>query len=265
MLDQIKEWYNGYSWSGDSFLYNPFSILSYFSATRFQNFWFSTGTPTFLIKLLQERNHYHIERVKADLSLFESYSLDNTETRSLLFQTGYLTIKEIDEYGLFTLDFPNREVRDSMYRHLIGAYRHNHTSATTPLIIELQNAFISNNLEQVISIIKTLFKNIPSQIFIAQAEAYYHSLIYLAFRYLGVYIESEVNESDARLDAVVQTDTHIYIFEFKLDRSAKEALDQIREKGYADKYRHEGKPILGVGVNFSSEQKTVEEWLAEEV
>lgn len=207
MLDQIKEWYNGYSWSGDSFLYNPFSILSYFSATRFQNFWFSTGTPTFLIKLLQERNHYHIERVKADLSLFESYSLDNTETRSLLFQTGYLTIKEIDEYGLFTLDFPNREVRDSMCRHLISAYRHTHTSATTPLVVELQNAFRQNDLEQVISIIKTLFKNIPSQIFIAQAEAYYHSLIYLTFRYLGVYIESEVNEPDARLDAVVPTST----------------------------------------------------------
>lgn len=133
------------------------------------------------------------------------------------------------------------------------------------MVVQLRHAFIANDLEQVISIIKTLFKNIPSQIFIVQAEAYYHSLIYLTFRYLGVYIESEVNESDARLDAVVQTGVHIYIFEFKLGRSVKEALDQIRKKGYADKYRHEGKTIIGVGVNFSTEQKTVEEWKAEEV
>ncbi len=265
LLNQIKEWYNGYSWSGDSFLYNPFSILSYFSAIRFQNFWFATGTPTFLIELLKERRFYKIEKIKVSPIIFESYTLDNLESHSLLFQTGYLTVKDVDEFGLITLDYPNKEVRDAMYSYLIGAFRQEEPSLSTPMVVQLRHAFVANDLEQVISIIKTLFKNIPSQIFIAQAEAYYHSLIYLTFRYLGVYIESEVNESDARLDAVVQTDTRIYIFEFKLDRSADEALDQIREKGYADKYRHEDKTIVGVGVNFSSEDKTVGEWRVEGV
>ena len=118
-------------------------------------------------------------------------------------------------------------------------------------------------MERVIQLIKSIFKNIPSHIFISHAEAYYHSLIYLVFFYLGQYTESEVNTSDGRLDCIVQSPTHIYILEFKLDESAEAALAQIKERGYAEKYAADPRPKVLLGINFSREQKTVEEWRTE--
>lgn len=260
LLSEVRLWYNGYSWTGKSFVYNPFSIMSFFLAGNFHNFWFGTGTPTFLIRTMQDRGHFQMEKIKVDTSIFESYNLENTETRSLLFQTGYLTVKEVDEYNLYTLDYPNREVRESMYRHLISAFRHADTTSSGPLVIQLQQAFQAGELNAVISIIKSLFKNIPSQIFLSKAEAYYHSIIYLVFKYLGIFIESEVNTANGRLDAVVEAGDRVYILEFKLDQSCEIALAQIRSKGYGEKYSHSGKEVFGVGINFSSELKTVENW-----
>lgn len=113
LLALIKEWYNGYSWDGKNFVYNPFSILSFFGAGQFRNFWFTTGTPTFLIKLLKERNLYNIDKMEVGEAAFDSFDIENMDTYSLLFQIGYLTIKSIEPFGLFVLDYPNREVKNS--------------------------------------------------------------------------------------------------------------------------------------------------------
>lgn len=117
LLNKVKEWYNGYSWHPGVSVYNPFSILNFFQKRTFGIYWFETGTPTFLINLLKERELYDLDGVQVDQLLFESYTLENLETYSLLFQTGYLTIKAIDEFGVFTLGYPNREVKESMLRH----------------------------------------------------------------------------------------------------------------------------------------------------
>jgi hypothetical protein len=265
LLKRIRDWYNGYSWDGRHFVYNPFSILSFFNAGQFQNYWFSTGTPTFLVKLLKNREQVQLERVDVDQSIFESYSLDNLDTLSLLFQTGYSTIKKISEFGIYTLDYPNKEVKESMLRHLIGEFRHDSPALTTPIVIKLRQAFIDNDLEKVIDITNSLFKSIPSHIFIKDREAYYHSVVFLVFQYLGQFIQAEVHTSDGRVDAVVETQTHIYLLEFKLDRSAAEALRQIREKNYAARFRSSDKALTAVGVNFSSEQKCVVDWEAVEM
>jgi hypothetical protein len=264
LLDRIKEWYNGYSWQPGVSVYNPFSILNFFQKRTFGIFWFETGTPTFLINILKERQLFDLEDVQVDQLLFESYTLENLETYSLLFQTGYLTLKSADEFGLFTLSYPNREVKESMLRHLISAYRHE-TEMVTPVIIQLRKAFLEGQIDQVIEIIKSLFKNIPSTLFIKNKESYYHSLIFLLFHYLGIFIEAEVHTADGRLDAVVQTPATVYILEFKLDKSAQEALSQIKTKGYAEKYLHTPKKIIGLGINFESKKKTVGEWVSEEL
>lgn len=264
LIDKIRQWYNGYSWDGKTKLYNPFSILSFVQKMDFQNYWFSTGTPTFLIKMLRNRRQIELENVEVDKSIFESYSLENLDTLSLLFQTGYNTIKSVDEFGLYTLDYPNKEVRESMLRHLIGEFRHDSPALATSIVVRLRKAFLLNDLEQVIAIINSLFKSIPSHIFIKEKEAYYHSLVYLVFQYLGQFIEAEVHTSDGRIDALVETDNRLYILEFKLDKSAEEALRQIHEKNYIARYRSRGKPITAIGVNFSSESKSVEDWKAEE-
>ncbi len=263
LLQLVKDWYNGYSWDGKNFVYNPFSILSFFGAGQFQNFWFTTGTPTFLIKLLKGRQVINLEQIEVDQSAFESYDIENLDTFPLLFQTGYSTIKSEEEFGIYVLAYPNKEVKESMLRHLIGAFRSDSPSQTTPIVIKLRKAFLDNDIEKIISIINSLFKSIPSHIFIKEKEAYYHSVVFLVFQYLGQFINAEVNTSDGRIDAVVQTDTHLYVLEFKLDESAQAAMQQIQQKGYGDKYRHLEKKIVSLGINFSSVSKSVSDWLSE--
>jgi len=261
LLARIKEWYNGYSWDGENFMYNPFSILSFFGDGQFRNFWFSTGTPTFLINLLKERNLYDIREIEVGEATFNSFDIENIDTYSLLFQTGYLTIKSIEPlFNLFTLDYPNREVKDSMLQYLVAGFNHGSYAQTTPIVIKLRKAFLTNDVDKIISIINSLFKSIPSHIFIKEKEAYYHSVVFLVFQYLGQYIEAEINTSDGRIDAVVQTDTHIYVVEFKLDESADKAIQQIQTKAYLEKYKNQDKKLVGLGINFSSKTKNVSDW-----
>ena len=260
LLEQIKSWYNGYSWDGNRFVYNPFSVLNFFAKSSFLNYWFATGTPTFLIKLLRQKQKIDFENLEVHHSIFESYDLDNLDIYSLLFQTGYVTIKSVGEFSIYTLDYPNNEVKESMLSHLVGAFRHESAAVTTPIVVKLRQAFLDNNIQQIITIINSLFKSIPSHIFIKEKEAYYHSIVFLVFQYLGQFIEAEVHTSDGRIDAVVQTDTHIYLLEFKLDEDATVALQQIIDKGYEEKYQHFDKQLVGIGINFSSQTKSVEDW-----
>jgi Predicted AAA-ATPase/PD-(D/E)XK nuclease superfamily len=266
LRDKIKLWYNGYTWNGKTAIYNPFSILCYFTDYQFVNHWFKTGTPTFLIKLLKERMFYDLSDVQVTEDAFESYELDKLETIPLLHQTGYLTIKHIDKnLGLYTLDYPNKEVKDSLLRYLMDAFSYKKSKESAPLVLKMIQAFTAQNIAEVIEILKSIFATIPYPIFIANKEAYYHSIVHLVFTYLGQNIESEVNTSRGRMDIVVQTATHIYILEFKLDQSADIAFAQIIEKDYAAKFRHIGKPIVGIGINFTSEQKTIEAWVMKEI
>ena len=261
LIARIKEWYNGYSWDGKNFVYNPFSILSFFGAGQFRNFWFSTGTPTFLVNLLKERNLYDIKKTEVGEATFDSFNIETMDTHALLFQTGYLTIKSIEPlFNLFTLDYPNREVKDSMLQYLVAGFNHGSYAKTTPIVIKLRKAFLTNDVDKIISIINSLFKSIPSHIFIKEKEAYYHSVVFLVFQYLGQFIEAEINTSDGRIDAVVQTDTHIYVVEFKLDESADKAIQQIQTKAYIEKYKNQDKKIVGLGINFSSKTKNVSDW-----
>jgi hypothetical protein len=263
LLDKIKTWYNGYTWNGTDYVYNPFSILNFFSAGDFQDYWFKTGTPTFLIKKMQEQRFFSFEDLTVNQLLFESYTLDNLELRSLLFQTGYLTIKSKDNRGQYTLDYPNREVQEAMYSHLIAALLHRAPLDSSRPVFQLEDAFLRNDMERVAAVINAMLKDVPSHLLAEQDEHFYHALVHLHFRYLGFYIQSEVHTSDGRMDAVVQTTTHIYVIEFKLNQSAEAALQQIREKRYADKYAADGKTIIKVGINFDTRQRAVSDWKTE--
>lgn len=264
-LEKIKTWYNGYSWDGATFVYNPFSILGFFLSDQFHNFWFNTGTPTFLIKLMKERQLVEIENVEVGELVFESYDIENLESIALLFQTGYLTIKSVDEFGIYTLAYPNQEVKAAMLQHLIGAFSHSSGLTSKPTVVKLRHAFVANDIAQVVKIINSLFKSIPSTIFIKSKEAYYHSVVFLVFQYLGQFIDAEINTSDGRIDAVVQTETVIYVIEFKLDQSAKAAIQQIEKKAYSEKYAASEKSIMALGINFSSASKSIDDWQLTEI
>jgi Predicted AAA-ATPase/PD-(D/E)XK nuclease superfamily len=256
--DKMRDWYNGYSWNGQDFVYNPFSVLSFFKARNYQNFWFSTGTPTFLVERLNHDFQYALENMEVDIQALEAYELDTLNPIPLLFQTGYLTIKAQTAFDTVILDYPNREVRQSLVRFLLSDYTHQ--SSVLPRISQLVEAINHNDLAKTIEIFNGLFKAIPNQIFIANREAYFHSIVYLTFILMGVYIQSEVNSSDGRLDALVHTPERLFLFEFKLHEDAENALKQIKDKDYAAAFRHLNKPIIGVGIKFSESEKSIDSW-----
>jgi Predicted AAA-ATPase/PD-(D/E)XK nuclease superfamily len=265
LLDNMRVWYNGYSWDGISKVYNPFGTLNFLSRKVFTNFWFATGSPNFLIHQMRKHNLFNIENSVVDSTLLEKYDLENLALIPLLFQTGYLTVKKIDEMtGDLVLDYPNKEVRQSMYAFLIDDIAQNplrfHTGRT---IQDIQAAFLARNLVRVRAILNSILADLPYQTFQNQSEGLYHGLIHLIFSYLGMFINSEVHSSHGRADVVVQTLTDVYIFEFKFNKTAKEGLEQIKEAGYADKYRILPKQITGIGANFDAKARAINEWVEE--
>jgi hypothetical protein len=268
-VEDIKHWYNGYSWDGKNFVYNPFSVLTFFKKNQFGNYWFASGTPLFLVKLLKEKQKdiREYEEIIVGDYVFESYDIDNLETTSLLFQTGYLTIKDKTVTGTeidYTLTYPNKEVRDSFIRHLFGAYTGKELVEGDSLLRKLTSALKKGRFEDFFDIIKSLFASISYNIFIKEKEAYYHSIMYMIFRLMGVSVQTEVQTAAGRIAAVIETDEHIMIMEFKMG-TAEQALQQIKEKKYYEKYQTSSKGLKLIGIGFNMEQRNINDYQIEEI
>lgn len=261
LLDEIKRWYDGYSFDAVQHVYNPYSILLFLSEGTYQDYWFKTGTPLFLVNMLSEQQAFILNDLRRHISIFDSFDLENLDPVALLFQTGYLTIKSIDwSIRMAVLDYPNREVTEALQNHLIGALLDRRSTQSAAPVHDIRTAFQQNNPARVVEIINALLKDVPYTLFRGKMEAFYHALVHLHFRYLGLYMDSEVHTSDGRLDAAVQTPTHVYILEFKINADGDTALRQIVEKGYADKYRATGKALVGMGINFDARRKRIGDW-----
>ncbi len=270
LLEHVKQWYNGYSWDGCHFLYNPHSILSFFSKNRFGNYWFSTGTPTFLINYIKKQNRSitSFEKEKVDSSIFETYDIENLGITSMLFQAGYLTIKEIQPVEVvqskYVLAYPNREVKESFLKHFLTSFTTEESGSIGNRIFDLVKAVRTNNMEEFFTIIRALFASIPPHLFIKNREAYYHTVIYLVLKLVGIYIEVEVHTNIGRIDAVMKTDQYIYVMEFKMGTS-DEALSQIERMKYHEKYLSSGKSIQLIGVGFEEVEKNISDYKAKPV
>ena len=255
---EIKSWYNGYSWDGVISVYNPFSILNLFSNMQFDNYWYYSGTPKFLLSYIKKYQFtsLDIEKQVIDLSHFNKHEIDNMSLLSLMFQTGYLTIKAYYRHNnTVLLDYPNKEVENSFTTHLLSEFNNGQTDKTAMLVRDLDNALSNNNLDKFIELLKVTFKNVtyPN---IEDSEKYYHSIFYLVLKLLGFNIESEVMTIDGRIDAVIHTETTIYVIEFKIG-DAQKALAQIKEKNYHQKYLHENKSIVMLGIGFNLRKKNI--------
>ena len=262
-LAQIRRWYNGYSWDGEAFVYNPFSILLFFKDRKFVNYWFKTATPTFLINLIRKEAYYDFDGIRVGDTAFDSFDIEHIDIITLLFQTGYLTIKKYDERReIYVLGYPNREVKKSMLEYLVHAFSNTSATQVRSYALDVADALQKGNLEKVREIFNILLYSLPYQLH-QKAERFYHAVIHLFFKYMGLDVQSEVNTARGRADAIVEFDDKVYCFEFKLDRSAEEALEQLKSRGYADKYRDTGKKLILVGVNFSSEKREVDEFTIE--
>ena len=262
--EKIREWYNGYKFNPNGKkVYNPYSILHFFYGQgEYKNFWYETGTPTFLMKLCRERHLYKFDEVTISIGDLGSFDIENLKIEPLLFQTGYLTITGGDlEFDEYTLSFPNKEVRVSYLRNLLEAYINSNQVETASILKDLRTFLKTKDTDLLQVAINQAFSYIPYSLWQKENEQYYHAIVHLLFSLLGVYIFSEVQTQRGRADSIVMFENEVFIFEFKLDKSAEEAFFQIENKGYADKFKDSGFPIYKIGVNFSSEKKAVEEVL----
>jgi hypothetical protein len=262
LLNKIKTWYDGYSWDGITRMYNPYGTLHFLENQVFKNYWFASATPTFLMHQMKKAGQFDVENITVKSIVFEKYNLDDLGIIPLLFQTGYLTIQKAEsEDDTYTLNYPNHEVKASMYDCLIDAVIPSaHITNMGMTVHDLKNAFEKGNLVRVQTILTTLLADLPFQTFEKSSEGLYHGLIHIVFNYLGLAMQSEAHSSKGRADVVVQTLTHIYIFEFKINKSAEEAFQQIIDNEYADKYRACEKPILAIGVNFNTTRRKMDVW-----
>ncbi|MDM8521535.1 ATP-binding protein [Anaerolineales bacterium HSG6] len=270
LLDRIKIWYNGYRFSTKaSYVYNPFSTLILFEQQQFKPYWFETGTPTFLINLIKKNRisfHKLYEDVKVSERNFATYRLEKLAPLPLLFQTGYLTIKDVYESDFnrrYSLNYPNFEVKHAFLFSLLDEFSNLELSGEGYLD-EMIDCLRTGDMEGMFEYLQVFFATVPHDLHLKN-EKYYQTIFYSVFQLIGLRIEAEVKTNKGRIDAVVETADRIYIFEFKLFGTAEEALSQIKEKQYAQKYLKRGKEILLLGVEFDQTEKNIGKWLVETV
>ena len=266
--DAIRHWYNGYSWRAPERVYNPFDILLLFREREFRPYWFETGTPTFLVDLLARRkvDALSLEGGVADDTLLSAFDVDRIEPEALLFRAGYLTItgEERDGDGsgsVYTLGYPNHEVRRSLNAVLLGAMAPDFASVAERR--NLRRLLRANDFAGVEELFRAFLAGIPNEWYartgMAGYEAHYASVFYSHFAAAGMDVRVEESGSRGRADMAVLFNANVYVFEFKLvDRKPQGlALSQIRERGYADRYRDLGWPIHLIGVEFGREERNI--------
>ncbi|MCJ8273342.1 MAG: ATP-binding protein, partial [Psychrosphaera sp.] len=259
---KIKHWYNGYCFHHLAIgVYNPFSLLSLFLNQEFLNYWYTTGTPSFLMKLLKSKDYdlKNLTQFRIGEAAFEASESDEMEIQSVLVQTGYLTIRKYDG-TLYTLGFPNYEVNKSFYDSLTASYGHLGKGAGQSFMVELTEHINAGRLEDFFTTLGCFFANIPYDLNV-DLEKYYQSLFYAIFTLLGFNIEAEVHTNQGKIDCVLQTDDRIYIIEFKLNDTKEAAMQQIHDKQYAQKYQNSSKEVVLLGVEFNQKTRNIGEYL----
>lgn len=259
----LKLQYDGYHFSkGSEDIYNPFSLFNALAQKSYENFWFSTGTPTFLIDLLQESNFdiRELDGTTATAEQFDAPSNNIIDPLPVLYQNGYLTIKEYDpDFQIYTLAYPNKEVRKGFIESLMPAYVHLPARENTFYVVSFIKDLRARNIDKCMERMKSFFASIPN-VLNNKEEKHYQTIFYLLFRLMGQYVDAEVDTAIGRADAVVRLQEVIYVFEFKVDGTPEAALEQIDSKQYAIAYQADHRSVVKIGVNFDSATRTIGEW-----
>ncbi len=268
---QVREWYNGYNWTGEK-VYNPFDILLYLDTGQFSSYWFETGTPSFLIKLLQQGKYRipDMEDLTAGEEIVGSFDVENIAVETLLFQTGYLTLTRFEQIGSFRrygLTYPNLEVKSSLCNAILNQLGQDRLAKTRNQS-DVLDTLTANDLDQLKDIFHRFFASIPHDWYrknqLAGYEGYYASIVYCYFASLGLDVTPELSTNKGRIDLVLRFAGRIYIIEFKVTEltGSGKALEQILKKGYAEQFAATGpdgkaRPVYLIGVAFSSEEKNI--------
>ena len=264
MMRILKDNYDGYHFSENCRdIYNPFSLINALDARRISHKWFESGTPTFLLEKIRSTD----EDIKTVLSptvtanILTNTSIADSSLISVLYQTGYLTIKKYNrDEDSFTLGIPNREVEIGMYTGLLPYYTGRDEMANDTLLLKLRRCIKSADIDGFMSMLQSYLAGIPYSLSNGKPEIYYENNLFLIFKMLGFDAQVEFVTSQGRIDIVMRTERYIYIFELKLNGSAADALKQIKERNYARQFNHADARRFCVGVNFSKETRTIESW-----
>ena len=267
-FDKIVEWYDGYRFEENAeHVINPVSLGLCFDNCKFADYWSATAVPTFLIDILKE-HPLDFSTVDIDEDDLMTYEPEAPRVVTLLYQTGYLTIKDFVQMGSarrFSLRIPNREIEHSFLKRVAGAYVGQDSSRSSGYAFAAGQALYEHDVPKFLKALKAFFANIPYDLTDRQNEQMWQTIVYVVLRSIGVNVNGEVKTHDGRIDMVVDLPTDIYIVEFKLDRPAAEAMEQIKGKDYAGKYALSKKRITLIGISFSSAKRTIVEELVEEL
>ena len=267
LCEELRECYDGYHFTHNSIgMYNPFSLLNAFKRKEFGSYWFETGTPTYLVKLLK-KHHYDLERMaheETDAQVLNSIDSESTNPIPVIYQSGYLTIKGYDErFGMYRLGFPNREVEEGFIRFLLPFYA-NVNKVESPFEIQkFVREVESGDYNSFFRRLQSFFADTTYEV-IRDQELHYENVLFIVFKLVGFYVNVEYHTNEGRIDLVLQTDKFIYIMDFKLNGTAEDALQQINDKHYALPFEMDGRKLFKIGVNFSAETRNIEKWIVEE-
>lgn len=261
--DRLRSEYDGYHFCENvSGIYNPFSVLSTLRKNRFGNYWFETGTPTYLVELLK-KSDFQLDRIdgyKTGKDVLNG--IDPDSPVAMIYQSGYVTIKDYDsEFDLVTVGFPNKEVERGFLLFLLPFYTNLKKEDSNFFVSRAVQALKNGDAEVFMSYMKSLLAGYPYEL-IKDTENHYQNVVYLTLKLMSVYlVDAEFRTSNGRIDLLVRTDKYIYVMEFKYDGSAQEAMDQIESKEYPLPFAMDSRTIIKVGVNFSGKTRNIENWI----
>ena len=266
-IDKLKEYYDGYHFTAESpDIFNPYSLLNCFNEKKFGSYWFASGTPTYLINMMHAYDVVptDIARVEADASEFDAPTENMTTIMPLLYQSGYITIKDYNEdYNYYTLDIPNKEVRVGLTKSLIPSYVTQNTLATTNTARRIAQALGKQDMDGALQLLQTFLGTIP-YCNVTNYEGHYQQMLFVIFSLLTDYlVDVEVHTPKGRVDIVLLTKTDLYLIELKLNKDAQTAMSQINLKDYRQRFALSGKPITKVGINFDGTTGNITDWIIE--
>ena len=261
--ERLKEDYDGYHFCPDSpGMYNPFSILNTFAKKTYGSYWFETGTPTYLVELLK-KSDYDLEEmshVETDADILDSIFTDDNPI-PVIYQSGYLTIKGYDkEFGIYELGFPNREVEEGFMKFLLPYYSSVSKTSSPFEIKKFVQDVKRGDIDGFMERLQSFLADCPYEL-AKDVELHYQNVLFIVFRLAGLYTKVEYHTSRGRIDLVLQTDSYVYVMEFKLDGTAEQALQQIEDKQYALPFAKDSRKVYTIGVNFSSETRNIDKWI----
>ena len=265
---ELKRRYDGYHFCENTDgLYNPFSLLWTLSENKYGNYWFSTGTPTYLVELLKKSDFKLDEFSNLEVSQDELDSIHQADINPIpvLFQSGYLTIKEVNkEFELYKLDFPNEEVKEGFVKFLLPYYVYCRQSQQKTIVSKFVTALRSGDADTFMQLMQSLMAGTPYEL-IRELENHYQNVMFIITRLMGFYVQAEYRTSNGRIDLMIGTDKYVYIIELKFNGSAEEALAQIDTKNYSLPFAIDGRQVIKIGANVSGETRNLEEWLLSKI